>query len=463
MASIPFTLAALATSAVPGLTVFGVREHDEDPQFAEAVVVSEDAELLVRVPRTQAAEVQQSATVLGLAALTEGPRGRLPFAVPETLGMTRAGETRAVVMTLVDGDRFDAADLSDDALLVEPIAEAIAAIHNLPLSVPQGGGLPVSTAQDLRLAATRLIDRAEATRMLPETVLQRWQRTVEAAELWDFAPTTVHGSLDADQFRVSEDRISGVIGWAELAVGDPAADLAWLYAPGSDVFEGVLVRYSRLRNAGSLAHTRTRAALYSELEVARWLLHGAEAHDQSVVDDAVAMLDRMVGVGGPLSMAFAASQERTPLRESEVAALLQETPAVTSHLSETAAVEALDEDRMFGNETDFIDPLPDPDGEPAPAASPAADDEEFAALRADTGVVPDFDLAELELDLGAKSGTASAPAPTPTPGGAHPPRDAAGPRDASAPLSVDDQLTEPYSDDELPGGAARPTKKPWSR
>lgn len=357
MASIPFTLAALATSAVPGLVVFGVREHLDDESFAEAVVTSEDAELLVRVPRSQAAEVQQSAELLGLAALSEGSRSRLPFAVPETLGMTRAGETRAVVSTLLDGARFEAEDLADDAILLQPLAEAIAAIHDLPLSVAQQGGLPVRTAQDLRLRATRLIDRATATRLLPETVLRRWEHTVETAELWDFSPVMVHGSLNADQIRVDEDRISAVLGWSELSLGDPAADLSWLLVAGPDVLDAVLARYAQRRNTGSLAHLRTRAALYHELEVARWLLHGVEAHDQSIVDDAVSMLDRMVGVTGPLGHALVASLPRAPLGEAEVSALLEETPEVVDQLSDTAAYEALDEDRMFGVDTDFIEPL----------------------------------------------------------------------------------------------------------
>ncbi|EYT52972.1 macrolide 2'-phosphotransferase [Leucobacter sp. UCD-THU] len=368
MATIPFTLAALATSAVPGLVVFGVRAHEGDESFASAVVAGEDAELLVRVPRTQAAEVQQSAELLGIAALTEGPRSRLPFEVPETLGMTRAGDTRAVVTTMLGGARFEAEDLSHDARLLQPIAEAIGAIHDLPTSVAQQGGLPVRSAQDLRLLTTRLIDRAEATRLLPETVLRRWQQTVETADIWDFTPTVVHGSLDAEQLFVDDDRITGVTGWSELSVGDPASDLAWLLAAGSDVLDSALARYAQNRNTGSLSHLRVRAALYHELEVARWLLHGVESHDQAVIDDAVSMLDRMVGSSGALGAAFSAAKHRSPLDESEVTALLDETPEVADHLSDTAAYEALDEDRMFGVDTDFIEPLREGGDEEAEAS-----------------------------------------------------------------------------------------------
>lgn len=391
MASIPFTLAALATSAVPGLVVVGVRENLDDDTYASAVVTSEDDEMLVRVPRSQAAEVQQSAELLGLAALTEGSRSRLPFAVPRTLGMTRAGETRAVVFTLLGGSRFAAEDLAEDAILLQPIAEALAAIHELPLSVAQQGGLPVRSAQDLRLRATRLIDRASATRLLPETVLQRWEQAVETAELWDFSPVIVHGSLDADQMRVEDDRITAVLGWSELSLGDPATDLAWLLAAGPDVLDSVLARYSQLRNTGSLSHLRARAALYHELEVARWLLHGVDSHDQGIVDDAVSMLDRMVGAAGPLGHALAADAPRTPLGEAEVSALLDETPEVADQLSDTAAYEALDEDRMFGVDTDFVEPLasaePSEDEEPSegtsPGDAPSDDDADDGAAAAD--------------------------------------------------------------------------------
>lgn len=395
MASIPFTLAALATSAVPGLVVFGVRESLDDESYASAIVTCAEGELLVRVPRTQAAEVQQSAELLGLAALGDGPRSRLPFDVPRTLGVTRAGETRAIVVTTVEGEGFAAEDLADDAILLHPIAETIAAIHELPLSVAQQGGLPVRSAQDLRLRATRLIDRASTTRLLPETVLQRWEQTVEHAELWDFSPVIVHGSLDAHQIRVEEDRITAVLGWSELSLGDPAADLAWLLAAGSDVLDAVLARYAKLRNTGSLQHLRTRAALYHELEVARWLLHGVDSHDQSVVDDAVAMLDRLVGYAGPLGRAIAAGSASAPLDESGVSALLAETPEVVDQLSDTAAYEALDEDRMFGVDTDFVEPLPAP-SDAEPDAAHADDDADGSDGERDPlrGAAPRADASE---------------------------------------------------------------------
>lgn len=356
MASIPLTLAALATSAVPDLTVFGARALGPDSDYAAAVIVSENAELLVRVPRNEAAEATQRGELLGLAALTEGPRSQLPFAIPESLGITRAGQTRAVVTTHLAGSAFDIADLHEDALLIDSIAQVIASIHSLPQSVAQQGGLPVRSANDARLAATRTIDRAEQTRLVPEVVRRRWLSVVEDASLWDFAPSMVHGTLSEDLLRVEGDRITGVLGWSGLAVDDPALDLFWLLGANSAVLDAVLERYADLHNPGVLAKLSSRIALYHELEVARWLLQGVTTHDQEIIDDAVAMLDRLVTSGQTLTSALAKARSRAPLSADEAEQILSETPEVTDFLSDTAAYEALDEDRMFGVDNDFLEP-----------------------------------------------------------------------------------------------------------
>lgn len=378
MASSPFTLAALATSAVPGLTVTALDlNEDRSGEFVSARIVGDGRDLLVRVPRTPAAEVAQSAELLSLAALAEGARAALPFAVPETLGLTRAGDSRAVVTTLLDGDRIDVEDLESDALVLQSIAETIAAIHALPTALVQQGGLPVRDAVEVRAQVARLVDRAQRTRLLPETVHHRWMEALESTALWDFAPAPVHGAFTAEVVLITDDRITGVLDWSEFSVGDPAADLAWLLAAGDEVFESVLARYAAISDTGHVGWLRARAKLYRELEVAEWLMHGVETHDQDIVSDAVAMLDRMVD---RLTKLTSPVPIRTGLGTAEVAQLLEETPEAPEGLSETAAFEALDEDRMFHADTDFIEPLDDSaagagpqDGRTAEASADSAD------------------------------------------------------------------------------------------
>lgn len=371
MASLPFTLAALATSAVPGLTVTGVAALDDDPDYSSAAIETDRGPAVVRVPRSASAEVRQSAEMLGLAALGEGARAELGFAVPETLGVTRAGETRATVFTRLPGNRLTPDDLASSGTLLGGIAEMLAAVHALPPSTVLQGGLSARDARECRAAAARIIARAEDTRMLPETVLQRWDRAMSDDDTWDFAAAVVHGSLEPEAIHAEDERIVGVDGWSELSVGDPAADLSWLIEIDPEVFGAVIPRYSRLHPAGSLPALRLRARLYQELRIAERLLQGVERHDQGRIDESIAELDRLVDLLSmhPEDPGLAAATSATAAVSAEqVESILSATPEVVDRLSETAAQEALDEDRMFGVDTDFVEPL-SADGEDGEAGA----------------------------------------------------------------------------------------------
>ncbi|XPP25570.1 MAG: phosphotransferase [Leucobacter sp.] len=387
MASTPLTLAALATSAVPGLHVLGARIHSGDGEgdFAAVVVVAEEGEFIVRVPANAAAEARQSGELMGLAALAEGARSSLPFRVPETRGVTRAGDTRAVVSTFLSGGRVSVESLEADALLLQPVAETVAAIHALPASLVQQAGLPVRSAEEVREQASRLVARAAETRLLPETVHTHWETLLGTAALWDFAPTVVHGSFSAEQLLVEDESVTGVLGWSELSVGDPAIDLSWLLAAGPDVLDSVLTRYAVRRGLGGFRELRARAVFHHELEVARWLLHGVESHDSAIVEDGVAMLDRLVD---RLNRSGGATPLRPALSDEEVRQLLDEMPEVPADpRSETAEFEALDEDREFFADTDFLDPVPE-------SASASADPAESTPDAAEEG---DSELADAHL------------------------------------------------------------------
>lgn len=357
MASTPFTLAALATSAVSGLQVVGTREHtsSELGGFHSAVLVTDLGELIVRVPKNPVSEVQQSAELLGLSAFTEGVREQLPFAVPQTLGMTRAAETRAVVSTFLPGIPGNDAMLTSQSELLRSLSEVLVAIHALPNSIVQQAGLPMRSAHDIHLDTERLVDRATDTGFLPETVRERWNEALNAPSLWSFEPTVTHGTLSSEQLIIEEDHITGVLGWSELGLGDPAIDLSWIQGIDRDVFETVLARYSTQRDLAGQHDFVSRARFYHELEIAKWLLHGVDTHNQNIIDDAVNMLDHLVDnlslIGSPLPRLGVLNQD-------EVEELLDQTPHVsTDFRSDTAEYEALDEDRVF--ESDFSEPNDD--------------------------------------------------------------------------------------------------------
>ena len=321
MASTPFTLAALATLAVPGLEVHSVREHSfgDTDELVAAVVSTDQGELIVRVPRDASAEQILGGELLGLSALTEGARSLLPFQVPSVIGQTKAGQTRAVVCTFLTGNKIDSARISADALVLASIASTLRAIHALPLSVVSDAGLPIRSAMDTRENAARLVRRAAETRLVPAAVIQRWETVLDTDSVWEFEPTVVHGNMQMEHLLVHNEHVTGVLGWSSLAVDDPAVDLAWLCAAGDDTFDSALARYRQERDVTSPEAFRARAQFYHELEVAKWLLHGVDAHDQSVIDDAVHMFDALVD---RLPFAPEAVPRHEPLTVSEVESIL---------------------------------------------------------------------------------------------------------------------------------------------
>lgn len=374
MATTPFTLAALATSAVPGLIVTGTRSHTSGSAgtFVSAVLETETGDVIVRVPTSPSAEVQQSAELLGIAALAEGARAHLPFAIPATLGITRARDTRAVVSTFLPGIPALMEQIESDPDLLHQVTETIAAIHGLPGGIVREGGLPVRDAQEVRANAERLVQRAADTGMLPSTVRARWNDVLDADSVWSFEPTVVHGALAPELLLVEENSVSGVLGWHELSLGDPASDLSWLLLAEPEVFDAVLAQYTALRGVAGQQELSVRARFAHELEVAKWLLHGFESHDQGVVDDAVTMLDRLVDrlglIGAPLP-------KQRVLSEHEVEQMLDETPVdAFDARSETAELESLDEDRAFASGGDFEEIHGVPDSHDARDSSGARDE-----------------------------------------------------------------------------------------
>lgn len=381
MASTPFTLAALATSAVAGLQVNGTRPHTSGSggEFASAVLSTERGEVIVRVPTTAAAEVQQSGELLGRAALAEGARARLPFQIPVTLGMTRAGDFRAVVSTFLAGTVASDEGLASNAEVLKSLAQALAAIHELPVSVVQQGGLPMRSASDVRTLSARLVQRAADTGLLPATVRQRWQEALDSESLWSFEPVVIHGSLASEQLFTKGDEITGVLGWNELSLGDPALDLAWMFGIDRDVFETVLARYGILRDLSGQQEFTSRARFHHELKIVQWLLHGIETHDQSIIDDAVQMFDRLVDNLGLLGTPL---PKRAPLSADQVALMLNDTPPVLEdQRTETAEYEALEEERAFD-----VDPDDDTDTGTDPATDASIDPPTYPGLDSDATV-----------------------------------------------------------------------------
>lgn len=301
MARSPLTLAALATAAVPGLEVasahpIGSGAHGD---FESALLTSADGQYyIVRVPTSERAEAEQSADLVALRALSTGVRTRLPFTMSSFVGQAPIGGTRAVVSEFVLGRKISLSDIPAGEGLATSIGEAIAAIHSLPTTFIADTGLPVYSAHELLQQSLSTLDRAASTGLVPAALLQRWEEATGDGALWQFAPTVINGGLSADSILVDGGANGGVVvgllGWQSLSVGDPARDLFWLLgSPRAGVADTVLDAYLAVRGTSDRQLGR-RARFYSELELAKWLIHGTTMRDESIIEDAVSLLHGLV-------------------------------------------------------------------------------------------------------------------------------------------------------------------------
>jgi macrolide phosphotransferase len=327
MARSHLTLAALATSAVEGLDVAGSQPFGgTGGDFDAALLTGVDGRhWTVRVPRSERAEAEQSADLVALRALSAGVRTRLPFAVSTFAGQTPVDGTRAVVYEFVYGTKTPLGSFSYE--YAASVGEAIAAIHALPTSFVVDAGLPAHSSVDTLRATVSLMDRASATGLVPAALLRRWEAASEESTLWQFTPTVVNGSLSSDSFLGTGDAVTGVLGWHALRVGDPARDLSWLFGGSDGVFDAAFAAYSRVRGTVD-RQLRQRATLLSELEIARWLLHGTETRSTEIVDDAVQMLTSLVDDVQKDIMNPIGPQTMPVLGIDEVERLLEQTERV---------------------------------------------------------------------------------------------------------------------------------------
>lgn len=293
MASNPFTLAALATVAVPGIELRGAVDDGSAADADQVAAHTADGRTVrIIVPRTKAVLDRIGAEARALSAASDGVRERLPFALPELLGRSPAGDTEIFVWTRLGGTLAGLDDLTGEQLPVS-VASAIAALHDLPTSVIADASLPHRSAPRVRDDVLKVFDRAVATRRVPAALLHRWEQAADNAELWQFSPAVVHGDLQAAALRVDQDLVSGIEGWHALSVGDPAKDLAWVLGSADfSAVDRVFAEYAARRPGDRFL--RSRAMLHAELEIARWLLFGVERDDADTIEDAVGMLNALV-------------------------------------------------------------------------------------------------------------------------------------------------------------------------
>ena len=221
--------------------------------------------------------------------------GRLTFDVPRVAGTLRTDGAHIQIRTHLEGRPMDVSALHPGPGLSAGMGRALGELHELPTSVVSEAGMPVYDSQEVRDRWLSLMDDAAATGKVPPALLSRWETALEDSALWRFRPVVVHGDLDAENVLTAGGAVVAMRGLGQAHVGDPAEDMAWIYASVPvDCLDSIETAYDLARSEGVDKHLRDRAELVSELSLARWLLHGVRADKERIIEDAVAMLEPLV-------------------------------------------------------------------------------------------------------------------------------------------------------------------------
>jgi aminoglycoside phosphotransferase (APT) family kinase protein len=204
-----------------------------------------DDDLAVRLPRVAGATGQLDTEFLWLPRLAP----HLPLAIPVPLALGHPGEGYPwswSVFRWLEGESAQSRHPVDLGQAARDLAVFIAALQRLdvvgwpppgPPNSPRG--VPLST----RDVSTRVAIAELSGRLATGAVTVAWEAALQEPA-WHGPPVWTHGDLLPGNLLVHEGRISAVIDFGCLGVGDPACDLivAWalLSQQARDIFRTAL-------------------------------------------------------------------------------------------------------------------------------------------------------------------------------------------------------------------------------
>ena len=191
-------------------------------------------DMVVRLPRVERATSSLEKELQWLPRL----RPRLPLAVPVPLtsGVPAEGYPwRWAVYRWLEGETATRDRIADPGEAATSLARFVAALHRFEA---QDGPLP---GEHNWFKGERLANRDDATRRAiaaldgmvdVAAVTAAWEAALVALA-WDGPRVWVHGDLLETNLLARDGRLSAVIDFGCLAVGDPACDVmtAWAYLP----------------------------------------------------------------------------------------------------------------------------------------------------------------------------------------------------------------------------------------
>lgn len=231
----------LAGSPRPELGVGRLWVLGEGMDSVAVGVVNGAGEYVVRLPKGAdgAESIAREARLLPeLGARVRVPIPRFLFTAANPLG---PGE--CCVYPAVPGESLSAREWRERGLFTAGVAGAVAefltAVHAFPVERARELGVQdrdmrVEYADDLELV------RAQVVPLLPvrcgKRLVELWEEYLTTDGNFEYAPTLLHADVSVDHLLVSDGRLSGVIDFGDVEIGDPDYDLSYLWAEAGPEF-----------------------------------------------------------------------------------------------------------------------------------------------------------------------------------------------------------------------------------
>ncbi|MEX1012061.1 MAG: aminoglycoside phosphotransferase family protein [Waddliaceae bacterium] len=183
-------------------------------------------DMLVRLPSAADYELQVEKEHTWLPKLAP----KLPLAIPELVAMGKPGSGypwKWSIYRWIEGESAASAQIADECDFAKELAQFLTALQKISStggpkfgvhSFDRGGSLRVYDA-DTKRALDKLEGRVDG-----KAVTDVWNKAI--ATHWVNSPVWVHGDISSGNLLVKNGKLHAVIDFGQLAIGDPACDLA---------------------------------------------------------------------------------------------------------------------------------------------------------------------------------------------------------------------------------------------
>ena len=234
-----------------------------------------------------------------LAEAVDLPIPRFAFTAPNPLGPGTFCCYPAVPGESLDEDAWHARGLLDEPGPVRQIADLIEAIHAFPVDRARELGVPEADeraefGEDLRRV------RAEVAPLLPRDEARRliaaYERYLGDDANFAGPPTLIHADLSLDHLLVAGTRITGLIDFGDVRIGDPDYDLCYLSPETSPAF---VRRLQEHRGRPLDERLEGKLRFWELADPVCDVLHGIENGMPDVRDEGLALLRALLSPDRP--------------------------------------------------------------------------------------------------------------------------------------------------------------------